>query len=137
MYWHAFFLITTKDKIMDRNELQQHLNTILDNIAGINSLLNELEYDDFVKNEQVKEIVYQQLQEIGQIAFELEMQNPYLLDVDFDWKILSAFRNARYNQEAEIDHHMAYTVATEDLNRLADDLSSSVQLNLANTNYNQ
>lgn len=122
---------------MDRNILQQHLNRILENIAALNSLLNQLDYEDFVKNEQVKEITYQHLQEIGEIAFELELRNPYQLDVDFDWKTLTTFKNARFNQEAERDHQMVFSLVKGDLNELADELITSSHLNLAATNYNQ
>ena len=110
---------------METTILQQHLNNILDNIAELRKLTGGMDYEAFRQNEQIKETAYSLLQEIGQAAFEIEQQKDDRLDLDFDLSILSNFRNARYNMEAEINHQNVWAIITSDLNHMGEQLEQS------------
>lgn len=90
---------------MTNEELQQHLNVILDNMNSIWKLIEQMEYNDFLQDEPTKEMVYSYLQEMGQAAYIIRNNGDHLLETDFNLDTLAAFRNARYNQEMEMDHH--------------------------------
>ena len=109
--------------------LQQHINRILENVATLMKLVERMSYDTFRKEEQVKETAYSLLQEMGQAAHEINTHNDVRLDIDFDMAVLANFRQARYNQEAEISHQNAWTVITQDLPELAEQLEQAKEYN--------
>ncbi len=94
--------------MMQLQETIQHLNRIVDNIAQVNAQINGMSFEDFRKNEPVKETVYQYLQEIGQAARELS--NYQKLPAEINMAPLVALRNARYNQEAEVGHQQVFNM---------------------------
>ncbi|NMM47469.1 HepT-like ribonuclease domain-containing protein [Marinigracilibium pacificum] len=108
---------------MTKEEITQHISRIIDNIAMINSTVGKTDYQSFVRNEQAKEAVYEYLQEIGQASSELYNNSEEARKLPVD--TLMAFRNARYNQEAEIDHQMVFNLITGDLQEIADQLKNS------------
>ncbi|MCX2743191.1 hypothetical protein OO013_04905 [Mangrovivirga sp. M17] len=108
---------------MTHEEITQHLSRIIDNIAQINSTVGTADYESFARNEQAKETVYEYLQEIGQAARELYNNSEKARELPVD--TLMAFRNARYNQEAEIDHHSIYSLVTGQLQEIADEIKNS------------
>ncbi len=115
---------------MGKEELQQHLSYIIDNIFSVRALTDSINYDEFTREEQIKEEVYSHLQEIGEIAYEIENARNEPLDIGFDISVLSAFRNARYNQEAEIDHHGVFTIIQHDFPTMEDDIRNSKEYKL-------
>ena len=115
---------------MNKEELQQHLSYILNNISSVLALTDEIGYDEFTREEQIKEEVYSHLQEIGEIAHEIEMANSYPLDTEFDISSLANMRNARYNQEAEIDHHGIFTIIKYQLSEIQEDILNSKEYKL-------
>ncbi|ELR70074.1 hypothetical protein C900_04071 [Fulvivirga imtechensis AK7] len=100
---------------MTREEQQLHLNNIIKGIEEVQELAQDLNYQQFTEEEQVKEEIYTNLQMIGQAAFELANDADDMPDLNFDTDILSGFRNARYNVEAEVDNQQLWNVITEDL----------------------
>lgn len=100
---------------MTREEQQLHLNNIIKGIEEIEELIRPLDYQQFTEEEQVKEAVYMHLQMIGQAAHELESASDNIEGLNFDTGILSGFRNARYNAEAELDHQMVWNIISNDL----------------------
>lgn len=74
-----------------------------------------LDYNQFVGEEQVKESVYTNLQMVGEAAYELAKNDDEILGLNFDTDLLAGFRNARYNEEAEIDHHSVWGIIQNDL----------------------
>lgn len=108
--------------------LQQHLNTLVGNISSLRKLVENMTYEDFRKEEQVKETAYSYLQEIGQISNEI-VNNNERLEIDFDINTLVAFSNARYNQEAEMAHRSVWSVITNDLSIIADEIEHSSYYN--------
>lgn len=108
--------------MMQLQETIQHLNRIVDNIAQINSQTDGMTYEDFRKNEPVKETVYTYLQEIGQIAKELSDNQK--LPGEINLEPLKAFPNARYNQVAETAHQQVFNLLP-DLRLVAEDIEKS------------
>lgn len=100
---------------MTVEEKQQHLNNISRGITEIQSEVAEMSYDQFVKEEQAKEAVYFSLQQIGQAAHELAQGAGEHGDLNYLTDILSEFRNARYNQEAEVGHRQVFDIIQNDL----------------------
>ncbi len=100
---------------MEKEEIQVHLDRILNDIAEITQITQAMSLDEFQREEQVKESLYSLLQEIGQAAHEVEMANPERFDLSFDLDVLASFRNARYNQEAELDHQSTWHIIQNEL----------------------
>lgn len=100
---------------MTREEQQLHLNNIIKGIEEIQELASDLDYQQFTEEEQVKEEIYANLQMIGEAAYELTSDSENIPDLNFDTDILSGFRNARYNAEAEVDNQQVWNVITDDL----------------------
>ncbi|GAB3330261.1 hypothetical protein GCM10027429_07300 [Marivirga atlantica] len=108
--------------MMQLQETIQHLNRIVGNIAQVNAQTDGMSYEDFRKNEPVKETVYEYLQEIGQAARELS--NNQKLPDDINLEPLIALRNARYNQEAETGHQQVFNMLA-DLRTIGDQIEKS------------
>lgn len=100
---------------MTVEEKQQHLNNISRGITDIQSDVAEMDYQEFEKAEQTKEAVFFSLQQIGQAAHELARGAGEHEDLNYITDILSGFRNARYNQEAEVGHRQVWNVIQNDL----------------------
>ncbi len=108
--------------MMQLQETIQHLNRIVDNIAQVNAQTDGMTYEDFRKNEPVKETVFEYLQEIGQAARELS--NNQKLPGEINLEPLVAFRNARYNQEAETGQQQIFNILP-DLRQIAETIETS------------
>ncbi len=93
---------------MQLEETRLHLNRIVGNIAEVNMQISGMTYEDFVRNEPVKEVVYKYLQEIGQAAKELS--NNQKLPPEINLEPLVTLRNARYNQVAEVGHQQVFNM---------------------------
>ena len=100
---------------MEREEQQLHLNNIATGIAAIENEVAGMRFEEFVREEQVKESVYANLQMIGQAAHELARNTDDMPGLSFDTDELAAFRNARYNQVAETGHQQVWSVISNDL----------------------
>ncbi len=92
--------------MMNEEEIRHHQNNINNLINQLIIETNRLSLDEFMKNEQLKERVFAQMQELGQAAQEVLMANPDIDDASasFDKSIyekLATLRNARYHQETE------------------------------------
>ena len=101
---------------MTTEEKQLHLNNIMTGTSAIIDATTGLGYQEFAKQEQVKEEVYANLQMVGQAAHTLANGGDNLPGLNFPTDQLSAFRNARYNQEAEIDHQTVWHHAVQRAN---------------------
>lgn len=112
-----------KYSMMDLNEITQRLNHIVDNIALVNAQVEGMSFEDFRKNEPVKETTYEYLQEIGQAARELS--NEQKMPPELNVEPLVVLRNARYNQEAEVGHQQVFNLIQHDLKEIADQIEQS------------
>lgn len=108
--------------MMQLQETIQHLNRVVENIAEINAQVSGMTYEDFRKNELVKETVYKDLQEIGQIAKELH--DNQRLPGEINLEPLRALPNARYNQVAETAHQQVFNMLP-DLRQVAEKIEKS------------
>lgn len=114
---------------MTKEEQQLHLNNIANGIAAIQNEASGLSYNEFVKEEQVKEAIYTNLQMVGQAAYELARGTDDIEGLSFDTDLLAGFRNARYNQEAEVGHHSVWNVIHGDLDEIrTESLRASARL---------
>lgn len=100
---------------MNREEQQMHLNNIIKGIEEVQELARDLNYQQFTSEEQVKDEIYVNLQMIGLAAHELASGSDDTPDLNFDTDILSGFRNARYNAEAEVDNQLIWNIIRDDL----------------------
>ena len=122
----SFYQRVKKILMMDREDLQQRLNQLVENIGSIKGYTQLMNYSHFESNEQVKEVVYALLQEIGQIADEIQLEYGNDLEIDIDLKSLAAFKNARFNQEIEMDHHHVWSIIKNDFTTIGDEIEQSV-----------
>ncbi|WP_020528701.1 HepT-like ribonuclease domain-containing protein [Flexithrix dorotheae] len=110
-----------------KTELYQHQNFILQIIHQTLAETNGVSFEEFQQNEQMKEMLYSQIQEIGQAAQEVINLNLSTLDNQEIYKIMSSFRNARYHQEAELDHGPVWDIVKNDLPRFEQILENDIQ----------
>ena len=106
---------------MNKEEQQLHLNNIIKGIEEIQEETREITYQQFTREEQVKEAVYANFQMIGQAAYQLSSGSDNVQGLNFATDVLSAFRNARYNEEAEINHQAVWGVIENDLELIHDE----------------
>ena len=109
------FNVKVIEKDMTVEEKQQHLNNIARFISDIQSDVQGLDYEQFSKEEQVKESVFASLQMLGQAAHELAISSEEHGDLNFDTDILAEFRNARYDLITEFNDRQVWSVINEDL----------------------
>ena len=110
---------------MSNQHIKQQLNQIVNTIGSLRDTVKGNSYEDFRSNEQTKEMVYSYLQELGQAAFELDPQLSDAQRDQFATAQLAAFRNARYNQEMEMNHQPVWHLINEDLVDIADEIEHS------------
>ncbi len=114
---------------MNREIQQQHLNNIIRGIEAIERETSRIDYQTFRKAEQIKESVYTNLQMIGEAAHELSGSADDYQDLNFNTDILAGFRNARYNNEAEINHQSVWNIIKGEFNIILDEaLNASAKL---------
>jgi uncharacterized protein with HEPN domain len=107
---------------MTKEELQQHINRISDLSRDCITRLQNVPFEQFRKDEELKEVVYLMLQEIGQTAHEVEQyyEGDEKLEVPTD--VLSNLRDARFHQMAERSHQQIYYIVTNDLPEIQESL---------------
>lgn len=92
-----------------------HYNNITGLVHQILTETQGIAYEDFRKNEMLKERVFSQLQEIGQASREImDQTNPYEEDQELV-EALSVLRNARFNQESEFGLNSIWGIIQIDL----------------------
>lgn len=109
---------------MDRAEIKLHLQQIIANIAEIRALARSYTYEDFRKDEQMRENLYEHLQLVGQSAHKL-IKVEAGLEPDISADTLAEFRNARYNDLAEIHHQNVWNLVELDLPVIANEIKKS------------
>lgn len=110
---------------MEKEEIKQHLNNIVGNIATIQTTVDGLTYEDFVADEQLRENVYEDLQQIGQAAEELANRGSDMVQNEDAVNRLTQLRFARYNQTMEIDHHNVWSIIQQDLPEIGEEIEQS------------
>jgi len=94
---------------------QQNLNNIVRGIEEIKEDITNMNYNDFSREDQIKESVYANLQMIGEAAHELSQSSDNAADLNFNTDVLASFRNARFNQEAEVGHQQTWNIINSEL----------------------
>jgi len=118
---------------MNKEVKQQHLNNIVRGIEEIKEDVTRIDYNQFIKEDQIKEDVYLNLQMVGEAAFELSQSSDNTDDLNFSTDILSGFRNARFNQEAEIGHQQVWNIINSELDVIHDEaIKASADLGTPN-----
>ncbi|KEO74539.1 hypothetical protein EL17_02370 [Anditalea andensis] len=102
-----------------QQEINQHLVRIVDLMGGVKAQVKGMSYQDFEGNEQIKETVYEYLQEIGQAADEITRINNFPEDLDV-LSNLANFKVATYNQVTETNHQMVFGIIENDLDEMID-----------------
>lgn len=109
---------------MNIEEQQQHLQNILSGIEEIQAAVDGMTYESFRQEEQVKEDVYMKLQMVGEAAYELSNASDTVEGLNFSTDLLSEFRNARYNEEAEVSHQQVWGIIQQDFPEIHDQIVS-------------
>ena len=105
---------------MDNQEIiNQHLVRIVNLMTDVQRQVSGMDYLAFEKNEQVKDTVYEYLQEIGQAADELLRYNNFPEDLTV-LENLANFNVATYNQATETNHQMVFGVIQSDFEEIID-----------------
>ncbi|MBS9524675.1 hypothetical protein KIH41_15510 [Litoribacter ruber] len=105
---------------MDNQEIiNQHLVRIVDLLGEVLAQVKGMDYQTFESNEQVKDTVYENLQEIGQAADELTRHNTFPEDLEVIAN-LKNFNGATYNQVTETNHQMVFGVIQNDFEEIID-----------------
>jgi uncharacterized protein with HEPN domain len=105
---------------MDNQEIiNQHLVRIADLMMDVRAQVKGMDYRTFEQNEQVKDTVYEYLQEIGQAADELIRYNNFPEDL-MVLENLANFNVATYNQATETNHQMVFGVIQSDFDEIID-----------------
>lgn len=110
---------------MEREEVKQHLNNIVGNIASIQTSVKGLSYNEFTENEYLREQVYEDLQQIGQAAQELANRGPDMVQNEDSVNRLTQLKFARYNQTIEVDHHNVWSIIQQDLPEIGEEIEQS------------
>ncbi len=110
-------------------EIRIHHTNILHLIHQILDETKDINYEDFRKNELLKEMIFSQLQEIGEASREImDITNEYEDDREMA-ETLNAMRNARFNLEAEIGLNMVWGIIQNDLPLVEEQLTRKVREN--------
>ena len=108
-------------------EIDRHRENILGLLHQVISESRATSWDDFSANEQQKERIFSQLQEIGEASRELsDITDKEDTQYERDLFIrLSTLRNARFNQEAETSTQQVWSIVVNDLPEIEEELSES------------
>lgn len=99
---------------MNTEEQQFHLNQITSIMSNIEATVEQMDPINFSKEEGVLQQVYQDLQTTGQAAYQL-LNSPQKEQLPLsELEALSAFRNARYNVMAEMNHQLVFRIIQDD-----------------------
>ncbi len=112
---------------MRSEELRLHHTNILHIIHQILNETEDVAYEEFRKNEPLKERIFAQLQEIGQASREImDLTNEYEDDQEMA-EALNVLRNARFNQEAEFGLNMVWGIIQNDLPQVEEVITRKVR----------
>lgn len=94
---------------------------IVRSIEEVNGMVAGMRFEQFAKENQVKDEVTYQLREIGVAARLLsdEFKTSY---GDVDWDVLTNLQFATWDQEIEVDPHGLWYIIENDLPRLQDQI---------------
>lgn len=107
-----------------REEDEIHVNNIISCINEIEGYVEGLTYEEFSKEEEIRQSVASNLQEIGEAAGLLS--DDFLSQfTDIDISVLESLKRAKYDEGLELDHHPMWNVITSDLPTFKDTLSTT------------
>lgn len=97
-----------------REEDEIHVNNIISCISEIEGYIEGMSYEEFSTEEEVRQSVASNLQEIGEAAS--------LLSDDFvsqftevDYRVLELLKRAKFDESLEVDYHALWGVINSDL----------------------
>ncbi|MEO0330521.1 MAG: HepT-like ribonuclease domain-containing protein [Bacteroidota bacterium] len=102
-----------------REEDQYHLSNIANYIGEIDSYVQDMEYPDFEKEEEVRVTVMENLQHIGQAATLLSDDFTSQF-TDVDYQVLESFKAAKFNNAWEKGYQPIWGIIKKDLPRFRD-----------------
>ncbi len=107
-----------------REEDEIHINNIISCISEIEGYVEGISYDEFVREEEVRQSVASNLQEIGEAAGLLS--DDFVSQfTDIDYRVLESLKRAKFDEGLEIDHHAIWSIINEDLPIFRDTLSTA------------
>ena len=108
-------------------EIRVHHTNMLHLIHQILNETKDKTYEEFRKNEPMKERIFSQMQEIGEASREIiDITNEYEEDQELA-ETLKALRNARFNMEAEVGLNMIWGIIENDLPYIEERLTQKVR----------
>jgi len=108
--------------MVNTEELKLKITNITDLINDILAETEKTDYNDFSHDEQLKERVFSQLQEIGQSSYEISQDLKVIYDNKNIFDNLSNFRNARYNQVAEMELNNVWNLIQNNFKEIEEEL---------------
>ena len=97
-----------------KEEDQIHLNNITTMINEIDAYVAHMDYNQFSKEESVRQSVAVNLQQIGEASNLLSPE----FKADFtevDYRVLDVLKRAKFNEAMEVDHRQIWNVIQNDL----------------------
>lgn len=115
-----------------REEDEIHVNNIISCINEIEGYVEGIGYEDFAREEEIRQSVASNLQEIGEAAGLLS--DDFVSQfTDIDYKVLETLKRAKYDEGLEVDQHAIWSIIHNDLPTFRDTLSTaSEQLDFGN-----
>ena len=111
--------------MMKDDEKQVHLNNLIKLLSGTQRQVEGMDYNQFSREEQVYQEVYENLQNAGQAAHMLVQETDHRLRA-IGLEALANLRNARFNSEAEMDHSVVWGfLRSEDIENMIDELEGA------------
>ncbi|WKN32086.1 DUF86 domain-containing protein [Porifericola rhodea] len=97
-----------------KEEDQVHLSNISTMINEIDAYIGSMEYDQFSREESIRQSVATNLQQIGEAADLLsdEFKENF---TSVDYNVLNALKRAKFDEAWEVDHRQIWNVVKNDL----------------------
>lgn len=111
---------------MATQEDQVHLNNIANAIGEIDSYVENINFNQFQREEDIQAAVARNLQMIGDAASLLsdEVKDNYGY---IDFNVLIGLKNSIYNIEMERDRHLLWSIIENDLPIIRDDVLTATE----------
>lgn len=115
-----------KGEVMATQEDQVHLNNIANAIGEIDSYVENINFNQFQREEDIQAAVARNLQMIGDAASLLsdEVKDNYGY---IDFNVLIGLKNSIYNIEMERDRHLLWSIIENDLPIIRDDVLTATE----------
>lgn len=102
-----------------KEEDQIHLNNITTLINEVDAYLGNMDYNQFAREESIRQSVAVNLQQIGEAS---DLLSPEFKEdfTEVDYSVLNALKRAKFDEAMEIDHRQVWSIIENDLPEFRD-----------------